>query len=926
MQGDLASGAGVWPEAVLVLAVGTAVIAGLAAIGSHWVASAAWRRTVWQIATLGLLAMTVIELTGTGPALVCLGRCGMVQTPCPRSDARTKVNPVRTVISPDEPAELEATDRRGGLTSWPTGSEAAGQEDAFLGPRSAALSSLPSPLRPSLRLPEGPLLEEPAFADGQSIADGDAFWAMPADFESRAAAGRSTRWEECELSEASPEMAPETAARAMTRQPVSDQPVVAVAESPSCRRSALAAGASRGAAWLGLLWLLGTSAIVIRGAAARAVLWGFRRRHVVVGDEVLCRQVSTLARSLGLRRRVSLLESSTLRAPVAFGVLRPTVVLPRGFAATFDGRQQEAMLAHELAHLAAGDPAWHLLADLVCGVLWWHPLAWWSGRQLRTAGEAAADEASLLVPGGPDALADCLVALGRELTAPRQLGWLSVEGPPFRSSLGRRVQRLLSLPSRSWRAPCQRRLAAARTVIPVVLVIVTVSCTAWVRPQANLSEGETTMSLLTSSWRRSLAAGVLAALLTTVSGDAAADDTPTGEPARAIAGDQLDDAGLQLAMLAEDEQKREEGEARERAEREGDKDRPEADRGERDRPREGEGDRPKEREGDQPKEREGDRPKEREGDQPREREGDRPRDAERERGEKARVIAELQQEMRGLAEKAEAIKREIGDRGPDRDDQARRLHAQLREIQERMAQVAREMGEGQRPRPKMAERRRAEAAAMIDRLKARHHEIEMEANAIRERMQGLRDGQDEAARDLEQAMQRMRKEAERVEQEIHRLQGAMVGRPEREGPPPAEREQLRRHIEELKREIGRLSEAGRHDEAERLKLEGREIMKRLEGRPEPEPPEDIERRMHHLRVAIENLHAAGLHEAAERLEQDAARRLEELRRQGREIPEPPPAERMIDEMRGQMDEMRRQMDEMRQLMKELLERERQRER
>jgi hypothetical protein len=197
--------------------------------------------------------------------------------------------------------------------------------------------------------------------------------------------------------------------------------------------------------------------------------------------------------------------------PVAFGIWRPTIVLPAGFWDRFGREEQEAMLAHELAHLAARDPLWQLLAELACALEWWHPAVWWMRGRLRAASETAADEASLLVPGGPDALAGCLVALGRRLVCPRRLGWLSFQGNGFRSGLGRRVERLLSLKAGAAHVPARAGLKAARMVLPVVLVVVSVLSTAWARPQAFFSEGETTMSVWRSSWRHSLAAIVVTA-------------------------------------------------------------------------------------------------------------------------------------------------------------------------------------------------------------------------------------------------------------------------------------------------------------------------------------------------------------------------------------------------------------------------------
>ena len=68
-----------WLELVLVLAAGTAIIVGLAALAERLVRSAVWQRTIWQITILGVLTLMLVELTGTAPAVVRLWRA-QIQT------------------------------------------------------------------------------------------------------------------------------------------------------------------------------------------------------------------------------------------------------------------------------------------------------------------------------------------------------------------------------------------------------------------------------------------------------------------------------------------------------------------------------------------------------------------------------------------------------------------------------------------------------------------------------------------------------------------------------------------------------------------------------------------------------------------------------------------------------------------------------
>jgi len=63
-----------WLESAWLLALGTAVIVGSAALIARTIGSTVWRRTIWQVTTLGLLAWVLLEWTGTGPALVWLWR------------------------------------------------------------------------------------------------------------------------------------------------------------------------------------------------------------------------------------------------------------------------------------------------------------------------------------------------------------------------------------------------------------------------------------------------------------------------------------------------------------------------------------------------------------------------------------------------------------------------------------------------------------------------------------------------------------------------------------------------------------------------------------------------------------------------------------------------------------------------------------
>ena len=308
--------------------------------------------------------------------------------------------------------------------------------------------------------------------------------------------------------------------------------------------------------WLAMAWATGTAALLVWLVGGRVAGWYFRRKCTPCDDQAVVAQVAALKTVFGLRRAVAVLTSPRGAAPVVLGGWRPALVLPPRFTRDFDTQQQKTILAHELAHLVSRDSAWQATALVLCALLWWHPLVWWSRRQLRAANEALADEASLVIPDGPRILAEALVLLGQRLVRREPRFGLSLGGGRFRSGLGRRVQRLLSLPARPWPAPRRARSAFAHFSLPVLLALAAIVGTAGVPSQVPLMQGETTMSVLQNSWRCSLVATALWTMLGTAPAPATAADPPAGTPPaaadRAKVDQQLRELSQKVQQLEKD--------------------------------------------------------------------------------------------------------------------------------------------------------------------------------------------------------------------------------------------------------------------------------------------------------------------------------------------------------------------------------------
>jgi beta-lactamase regulating signal transducer with metallopeptidase domain len=215
-----------------------------------------------------------------------------------------------------------------------------------------------------------------------------------------------------------------------------------VPQAGSTGAAAAAQAGEAAMAWPDILLLgygLPAAALTLLTLAAvlRLRLLSFRSK-VVVDPEWL----TALARAqqrFGFKYGTALLASRELRSPVSWGVIRPVIILDNDVIR--DAGRAEAIIAHELAHVARLDWPALVLGRLVCGLYWFNPLVWMLVRKAHELSEQAADDAVLRSQVSSTDYADILVQAARHSTSPLLLAANGVA--PSSSSLGRRILRVL---------------------------------------------------------------------------------------------------------------------------------------------------------------------------------------------------------------------------------------------------------------------------------------------------------------------------------------------------------------------------------------------------------------------------------------------------------------------------------------------------
>lgn len=193
-------------------------------------------------------------------------------------------------------------------------------------------------------------------------------------------------------------------------------------------------------------------------------LFTMRARATVLVQPHWLVALAEAQRRMGFKHGTALLVSDEVRSPISWGVMRPTIVLDPQAAES--AVEAEAIIAHELAHVARLDWAKLLIARLACALFWFNPLVWMLARESHQLREEAADDAVLLAQIDDAHYASLLVNAARHDNGAILLAAHGVA--PSRDSLKRRVTRILDRGLA--RGPAGATLTALGTIAVIGIV------------------------------------------------------------------------------------------------------------------------------------------------------------------------------------------------------------------------------------------------------------------------------------------------------------------------------------------------------------------------------------------------------------------------------------------------------------------------
>jgi len=182
-------------------------------------------------------------------------------------------------------------------------------------------------------------------------------------------------------------------------------------------------------------------------------LIALRARADVLVDAHWLSALARAQRRMGFKHGTALLTSDDLASPISWGLMRPVILLNSRAVEASD--EAEAIIAHELAHVARMDWIKLLLARIATALFWFNPFVWLLAREAHQLREETADDTVLAADIVDTDYAQLLVGVARHECPGLLLGAHGVA--PSKSSLARRVARVLD--GKSVRGPVARSFA-----------------------------------------------------------------------------------------------------------------------------------------------------------------------------------------------------------------------------------------------------------------------------------------------------------------------------------------------------------------------------------------------------------------------------------------------------------------------------------
>lgn len=191
------------------------------------------------------------------------------------------------------------------------------------------------------------------------------------------------------------------------------------------------------------IWLSGMVFFLLRLLGGIACVQYLKNNHLNTIPLAYKEKMWDLMEKIPLERAVNLAESTLVKVPMVIGFFKPIILLPFGTLNQLHPDEIEAILAHELAHIARNDYLINVLQSVIEVLFYFNPAVWWLSANIRTERENCCDDRAIELCGNSLTYAKALVSLQEVNHVPPMLAMPFAGKQP---KLLHRIQRILKQP------------------------------------------------------------------------------------------------------------------------------------------------------------------------------------------------------------------------------------------------------------------------------------------------------------------------------------------------------------------------------------------------------------------------------------------------------------------------------------------------
>lgn len=196
------------------------------------------------------------------------------------------------------------------------------------------------------------------------------------------------------------------------------------------------------------IWLVGMGFFLLRLIGGFAYVSYLKNNRIKAVTDYWQKKADRLREKIPVRKSIAIFESALVKMPMTIGYLKPVILIPIGLISHLSLEQTEAILAHELAHIARKDYLFNILQSVMEVLFYFNPAVWLISAHIRLERENCCDDIAIHVCGSSLNYVKALVSV-EEVS--QKLPHLAMAFSNNKNHLIMRVQRILKQPQKKSR-------------------------------------------------------------------------------------------------------------------------------------------------------------------------------------------------------------------------------------------------------------------------------------------------------------------------------------------------------------------------------------------------------------------------------------------------------------------------------------------